>query len=281
MSVSLHKTALQKSILNTANLSGFAAIFLSYSIGSMAGTIIFALSVIIGSINKYRSVLNNHQKISKNTFIKILQTPALTAQILMLGALINFIKTSYDAFQAPSSEVLYFSILAGAWFFGFLGDDILRRNDTTNFSAEAQSKQQPLWMKAFIYVTRNPVFYYIITNMFFAGAIILYPEKTAADTSTLHLMNMVVIGTSFIGTSFIGIIYAARQGTQMAKGEITPEKTNNGIINIVSVLTNFEVAGIALIQGLHFIVIAQILYALANVIALYETRHALEKERHF
>lgn len=276
MSINLHKNALKKSIFNTANMGGLGALCLSYSVGSLVGTFIFFLAVIIGSLNKYRSILNDYKTKKINPYIKFLQAPALTAQILMLAAFINFLKSSYNAFQATSSDVLYFTFLACAWFFGFLADDMLRRNDTTNFSEKAGSKNQTLLIKAFIYVTRNPVFYYIITNMFFACAIVLSPNQELENISILYPINILVIITSAIGVG-----YGIWRGFQMILEKITPDQTNNGVINIIIVIANMEVLFIAIIQGLYFVILAQIFFAIANITVLFETRHALKKEKHF
>lgn len=266
-------TALKKSVFNAANLSGLAAIFLSYSVGSLLGTAIFFIAVIIGSMNKYRATMGLKNNNSAHKFFQILNDPSLTAQILMVAAFINFTKTSYDAVYAPPIDTAYFGFLALAWFFGFLGDDALRRNDKTNFTLKVQSNPHPLWRKTFIYITRNPVFYFTITNMFFASAILLIPDKNGAESFLLGTINITVIITALIA-----VFYAAYKGFQMISGKITAEKTNDGVINMITVIINFEVATMSGLQGLYWVVLAQLLFAVSNIICLYETRHALSKE---
>lgn len=273
-----HKTALQKSIFNAANLSGLAAIFLSYSIGSLLGTFIFIIAVFIGSYNKYRSVINNHYDPTTKIFLKILNDPSLTAQILMVAAFINFVKTGYDGLISPTEEFIYFITLATAWFFGFLGDDALRRNDKANFSSNILPKDQPLWIKTLIYVTRNPVFYYLITNMFFSIAILLSPqgELIEEDKAILEAINILAILTAIIGVS-----YSIWRGTQMIQKKISPAQTNDGVINWITVLINIEIGVMSIMQEIYWVAFAQILYIVANITCLYETRIALKKEKHF
>ncbi len=268
--------AIKKSIFNAANLSGLSAVFLSYSIGSLLGTLAFIVAVIIGSFNKYKAVTHQDKIKHKKGLLKILDDPSLTAQILMLAAFINFIKAVYSGTTTTiPSEVLYFAVLAPAWFFGFLGDDALRRNDKANFSSKILSKRKPLWIKTFIYVTRNPVFYYILTNIFFSMAILLSPQGNNSDTmiSIIGVLNIIAIITALFGLS-----YAFWKGIQMIRGKITPEQTNDGMINFVTVLINLEIGVMAFMQGLYWIVLSQLLFAVANIVCLYETRHALSKE---
>lgn len=274
MSATLKATAIKKSIFNAANLSGLAAIFLSYSMGSLIGTFIFIIAVIVGSLNKYRTTINRKHTEQKG-FLKILNDPSLTAQILMVAALINFFKTGYDGFLVPPSESLYFVCLAIAWFLGFLGDNSLRRNDKTNFSFHVLSKRLPLWIKTFIYVTRNPVFYYTVSNIFFSVAVLLNTNKlhTIAETSILETLNILAIVTALTAT-----FYGLWRGIQMIQEKITSEQTNDGVINFISIIVTFEIGAMAAIQGLYWVVVAMALYAISNIVHFYETRHALQKE---
>ncbi len=268
--------ALKKSAFNTANLSGLAAVFLSYSIGSAAGTLVFLLAVLVGSYNKYQSVRGKYGAADTNPLLNLIRNPALTAQILMLAAFINFIKAGYNGFMAPDEQISYFICLSLAWLFGFLGDDALRRNDTTNFSDPLLRNNQALWIKTFIYVTRNPVFYYLLTNLFFSSAIFLTPGSNQESSSFLFFINTLAVITALSGV-FYGII----RGVKMMKGIIDPSQTNNGVINFITVIMNLEIGIISMIQGLYWVVFAQILFAIANITCLYETRHALDKEKHF
>lgn len=266
--------ALKKSVINATNISGVAAIFLSYSLGAWLGTIAFVVAVLIGTYNKYQSTLGAQATPSPIKIIRYVQDPSLTAQILMAAAFINFIKIGYTGFISEGDIALYFFILSIAWFFGFLGDDALRRNDKTNFSAPAVQNTQSLWLKTLIYVTRNPVFYYLITNAFFAYAVFLKPE--AGETIATNF-DIWVNGAALL-TGLAGVLYAFYRAWLCLKGRITQEGINDGMINIIIVLLNFEIAALSLSKGLLWVAVAQILFAIANILCLFETRDALDKE---
>ena len=268
------KSPLTRAIFNTSNLSGLAAIFLSYSLGSLIGTFMFFAAVVVGTINKYRSIQKGHRP--KNIFEKLLNDPSITAQILMLGAGSNFLNGLYDSWSAPPETLSYHMALSAAWFFGFLGDDAIRRNDKTNFDDVKQAKKQNIFIKAFIFITRNPTFYFLITNMLFAIAILiqLSPEQS---------MYNVIVSSSLVTiiASIYGVLYGLWRGFLMAKGEISPEKANDGVVNYATVIANLSIAMQVGLQGFIWVSIAQIIYAISNIIAIYETRNALEKEKHF
>ena len=268
------KSPLGRAVFNTSNLSGLAAIFLSYSLGSLIGTFIFALAVIVGTVNKYRSLQDLHAP--RNIFERILNSPALTAQILMVGAGINFLNGLYDCFTSPQETIAYHLAITGAWFFGFLGDDAIRRNDNTNFTKGTKAKEQSLLVKTFIFVTRNPTFYFLITNMLFAIAILLQLDKE-------HDMHTLIISSSFvtITVSILGVTYGIYRGFLMAKEKINPEQANDGVVNYATVIANLTISVQVGLQGFIWVALSQIIYAISNIIAIYETRSALAKEKHF
>lgn len=269
------KHALQKAVINTPNLGAMAAVFLSYSLGSILGTFVFIIAVIFGSYNKYNAVLHKKNIENKSSIFKFLNAPSLTAEILMAAAFINFIKTGYNGLHAPEEEILYYMTLSTAWFLGFWGDNTLRLNDKTNFSLKSAPKEKRPWIKAFIYILRNPVFYYTLCNMFLSMAI-LFASNTADSinhNTTLSYLNILVITTACIG-----VLYSFYKSVQVIKNKITAEQSNNGVINYILIAINIELAAMSFIEGLHWVIVAQIFYIISNITCLFETRQALKKE---
>lgn len=259
-----------KVLFSASNLNGLAAMFLSYSLGSIAGTLIFAAAALIGCINKYRSLIgkNNFQ----NFWLKRLTDPSLTAQILMAAAGMNAIMAVYNIVNDPENMTHHIFLMI-AWSFGVLGDDALRRNDKTNFSDIAKEKLQKFWLKTLIYVTRNPIFYYMFVNIFFSLAILIAPMKSAAQNGALLSLTILAI-TLAVG----GIIYAIRQGYRMLTNKISAHQTNNGISNFMMILINVIMGTMAYLQGLEWLILSQILFCASNIMIFFETQNALAKE---
>jgi len=170
-----------------------------------------------------------------------------------------------------SEYALYYLLLTLAWTFGVLGDDALRRNDKTNFANDFVQKERSLWLRVFIYTTRNPIFYYLVLNVFFSSAIFIAPE--GQQTDALLTLNMFCI---FVSIS--GVIYSLRQGKRMLKNEIKSEQTNDGISNIAMTFVNMTIAIMAILQDMPWLLASQILFCIANIVIYFETKNALEKE---
>lgn len=256
-----------KVLFSASNLNGVAAVFLSYALGSWVGSVIFAGAAIIGCMNKYRSLKgrNNFQ----NFWLKRFTDPSLTAQILMVAAGINAIMAGYNVFNDPV-HMMHHIFLTLAWTFGVLGDDALRRNDKTNFSLDIIAVKRHIVLKTFIYVTRNPVFYYLFVNVFFACGVLTMSQQQEP---------YVVIFTSIaIVSGLIGIIYSSIQAYKVLSGGIKVEETNNGVTNILLSIANFSIGITAAIGMMIWLLMSQIIYCVVNILLLFETRNALEKE---
>ncbi len=256
-----------KVLLSASNLNGLAAVFLSFSLGSIPGSVIFAAAAIIGSINKFRSLQG--KAVFQNFWMQRLTDPSLTAQILMIAAGINAVMAGYNIFN-DNAHMAHHIFLTLAWTFGVLGDDALRRNDKVNFSLDTIAVKRNLFLKTFVYVTRNPVFYYMLVNIFFAFGVLTLSQQQE---------SYVIIFTSVaVLAGMIGVMYSCVQAYKVLCGDITIEETNNGVTNIFLSIANASICIIAFISVMIWLLISQIIYCFVNILLLFETRNALEKE---
>ena len=82
-----------------------------------------------------------------------------------------------------------------------------------------------------------------------------------------------------ISVSVLGVLYSLRQGIKMLKGDIQPEQTNNGVSNIAMTFVNTTMACMAVLQGMPWLLLSQILFCIANITIYFETKTALAKEK--
>jgi protein-S-isoprenylcysteine O-methyltransferase Ste14 len=267
MSVLQHN--LSKATLNASNINAIAAALFSVSFGSIPGTIIFVFAATIGTLNKYKTL--KEKKYHKNFLVRELSDPSITAKILMIAAGINTIANGWNLLTYDEN-LLYYFILTSAWGFGFLGDDMLRRNDKTNFSQDIKKgKEQNLWLRGLWITVRDPLLYYIICNIFFTLAVLIEPS----GEMTFVLKSL---ATSIIFISLLAIFYSFFRAIRIVKGDIDIKKAHNGTIAFCGVGINFILTIMALLQGLPWIFAAQILFCLSNIMIFFETRHALKRE---
>lgn len=263
----LYQNIYLKVLLSASNLNGFAAAFLSFSLGSIPGSIIFTAAAIIGSINKFRSLQG--KTISQRFWLQRLTDPSLTAQILMIAAGINAVIAGYNVFN-DSAHMMHHIFLTLAWTFGVLGDDALRRNDKVNFSLSAVAVKRNILLKIFVYVTRNPVFYYMFVNVFFALGVL-----TLSQQQEMHVIIFTIIA---VLAGMMGILYSCFQAYRVLCADIAVEETNNGVTNILLSIANASIGITAAISAMVWLLMSQIIYCFVNILLLFETRSALEKE---
>jgi len=262
------QSALLRVLFSASNLNGFAAACLSYSLGSLPGTLLFVFAALIGCVNKYHALTT--QKSFQNLLMRRLSDPSITAQVLMGAALINAVMAGWQ-FMTFSEPVLYYAALTCAWTFGVLGDDALRRNDKTNFANLFQSKGRPVWLRVFLLTTRNPIFYYFFVNFFFALA--LFFSGGNNEKGILLLTALIILST------ISGIIYCVFKAFQFLTGAIQKSRMNGIEISLISNAVNMMLAFSAYMQDFHWMVLAQIIFLMANLSLYFETRSALDKEQ--
>jgi len=268
--MSLHPKKLARAVFSASNINAIAASLFSISLGALAGTIVFILAAIIGTLNKYQSLRGSKNR-STNIFLKRFADPSITAQILMLAAGINAVLTAWLLITS-NEYFIYHLVLTCAWGFGCLGDDMLRRNDNTNFSDNFKiKKDRPLWIQALWVTIRDPLFYYITCNIFFTLAVLVSPE--GAMTTLLIAMSVCVIFMSLFAVS-----YSFFKAFDIIKGKIETSQSHDYVCALCSAIINLTLMAMAALQGLEWVVAAQILFFLSNILIFFETQRALQTE---
>lgn len=269
-------TRLGHAVFNTTNLSGLAAISLSWGLGATYGVAAFIFAVLIGTYNKYMGLraaeTENPVPVSQNRFLRELSDPSITAKVLMVAASINCIEAAVKTFTGSDDMFLYHLMTAMAWMFGVLGDDALRRNDKTNFSAAMAEKMKTGLRGHMAAAVRNPSFYYLACNIFIS---------TATVTKNIHGVDtaQIIINAFIILLSLFGMGYAINKVWQVSQAGALGATIHDGVINYINVAVNSGVGILCILTQNWPVFFSQILFCIANVKALYETRNALHREQ--
>jgi hypothetical protein len=119
---------------------------------------------------------------------------------------------------------------------------------------------------------RNPSFYYLACNIFIS---------TATVTKNIQGVDMaqIVINVFIILLSLFGMGYAINKVWQVSQAGALGATIHDGVINYINVGVNSGVGVLCILTQNWPVFFSQILFCIANVKALYETRNALHREQ--
>ena len=121
-SMNFRQYPLFQAVFNAANLNGIGAVLMSLGLGSVVGSLIFLVAVLLGTWNKYRALTLVEME-PRNALERFLRKPSLTAQALMVAAAYNAVEAYFT--YTTTGQLAFLAIGIG-WTFGVLGDNALR-----------------------------------------------------------------------------------------------------------------------------------------------------------
>lgn len=268
-----------KAIFNTANFSGVGAILMSVDVGSPLGTLMYICAVTAGTYNKYHGLTRGEAR--KNPLLNIVTHPAITAATFMGAAGYNFYVAAHNYATQPSEMAIANLLVMGGWVTGFLGDNALRRLDTTNFRKNAKelgSSVKSKLSKAFNAMVSNPTIFYGLTSTFFVQSGLANRKDEAGNPVPMFSGPEGALGIATGSLVVAGILYAAYRTWQAAQGKIPNEQINDGTMNYMAFCAKLGYSILAFASGEYGLGAAHMMFAGSSLKVIYETRTALNKK---
>lgn len=159
-----------------------------------------------------------------------------------------------------------------AWLSGTLGDVAVRNLDQTNFGEKKNimSENENLAWQSIEATATNPSNFYSATTTLFTCALL--------QSADLHSAKGVVgLATAAICLSGMGGTLV--RAYQAAKGKLPLSEINNGFSNYASATANIALTLFSFASGQYPLGIAQAIFGVGAIKALYETRCALTKTK--
>lgn len=269
-----------KAIFNTANFNGVGATLMSLDVGSALGTLMYFSAVTAGTYNKYHGLTKGEAR--KGPLLNALTHPAITAATFMGAASYNFYVAANNYMTQSNELALTNLLIMSGWITGFLGDNALRRLDTTNFNRNAKalgSSAKSKLRKAFNAVVSNPTIFYGLTSTFFVQSGLANRKDEAGNPVPMFSGPEGALGIATGGLVGVGIGYAAYRTWQAAHGKIPSDQINDGTMNYMAFFAKLGYGILAFASGEYGLAAAHLMFAGSSLKVIYETRAALSKKK--